>query len=291
MAVALGATTIDNQIGQSPLFGGVAIDRFLTIPESNWFQSGKLQLQLQILLDVTTNVANAKPNSERFLNPTQSQLGHWAITADDYVLDDGRIKYNKQAIIVNSPIIDISSTRADAPVRFSNTIAGKNGGFMARSGNAAICGKLTGIQVPEPAPISNDISLTFPLEQLTGDFVIGQLQFSQEDTIAPGVYQVSIDTNKFLFPDSIQLTVWQGQSVRVTWGIEIIEADSSAVATPNVGFVVGDVIIPPYGYGCAFGQPIPAPTNPPCVSQQLFYQPLPQGGFAPVLSCNIGTVP
>lgn len=280
MLLANDSVTIDNTEGSAPMEGELGILSLLTIPENaGWLFTGQLQLQLQIFFVVTTNVANSKPNSERFLNPTQSQIGHWSLSAKEFVLDDGRLKYSRQAIRLDSPLIPITSTTRDAPISLSLTRATRRSSIQG-SGNAVICGTGSAISQANGQEQLTNVSMLMPQEQLRSDLIFGQMQFRQENNLRAGVKELLVDTSRFLWPDTVSIIAWQGQQVEILWSIEDVTIDSTAENIPLPSFIVGDSVTVPYGYACDRGLVRPAITNPPCLRPDLIYTDTGTGALA-----------
>lgn len=269
-----GTYVVDNLTGSAPLEWSELIARNIVIDEGSWFSTGQLQLQLQVFFSVTIDPLGQKKNTERFLNPTQLQIGHYALLSDGFVLQDDRLKYEKQAISCVSPIVEISNTYNDARQQFGLT-ANSRAGHAQQVAEIIVCGTVRGLQVPPPGPVAWENSQQIPKGSICLKTVPGQTEYQEIEPFTGAVKEISLDTKSMAFPDQVSGILWTGYRLEVGWLLGYNQVASTAIATPPVSFVVGDVQPALFSYSCDTGVPVAtAGTCDPSTAVDLQYDPV-----------------
>jgi hypothetical protein len=283
-----GTYVADNRTGAAPLEWSELIARNLVVEEGSWFSTGQLQLQLQVFFSVTIDPLGQKRNTERFVNPTQLQIGHYALMSDGFVLQDDRLKYEKQAISLVSPIVEISNTRSDVRQQFGLT-ANSRAGHAQQISEISVCGTVRGLQVPPPGPVAWDNSQTIPKGSVCLKTALGQTEFQEIEPFLPGEKRLIIDTKSLLLPDEVRGILWTGYRLEVGWLLGYNQEASTGITTPPVPFVQGDVQPALFSYSCISGVPVAtAGTCDPSTAVELQYDPA-RGYF--YLDCIPNIVP
>jgi hypothetical protein len=278
--LSTGISSFDNLISDTPLNWELALPRDMILDQQSWFSTGQVQLQLQIFFDITTNPEFQKQNTERFLNPSQLQIGHWAIESEGYTQDDGRLKYLKQAIRILSAQSEIRNTLIDARINLSNTINSQTGHAQSIS-DIPICGTERGIVPPDGQLLTLDNSSVIPIGAICLSTALGQTEFQEIEPYLPDDIQVLIDTNSIGLPDKIKGILWTGYRLDCSYIIGYNSCSSTAIPTTPKIFVTGKVNPAPYSYTCANGVYVPLPGFcPPGTIPTNTYNPgTGQGGY------------
>lgn len=257
--VASNTYVVNNLTGSSPLEWSELLPTSIVVNEGGWFADGQLQLQLQTFLSVTTNPSNIKRNTERFLNPTQSQIGHVAWLSENFVMADERIKYERQAHTHVAPTMHLVNTRNDARLEIGLTTRSRSGHAQS-SASIPVCGIIRGLTALAPAPTQLDLSGTIGLGAVCLTTSLGETEFVQRDVFDNSVQkQLIIDTRSLLIPTEITGVLWTGYELEVGWIIGYHEAASTARVQPPAPYVLGDVTPAIYNYTCDLGLSVPNP--------------------------------
>lgn len=248
----------DNLAGAASLDFLVPFDNNFVVDYDEWYKHSQLQVETQVFFSITSDPLVAKPNTERFLNPTQSQFGHWAATNQDFVLSDGRIKYNKQAHVFVSPIVLLQGTRPTLPVVTSRT-TNSQVDHAQNTTEALVCVSL----LPTPAPI-----LTGEAQLLESALCMAVYKGQEEYvTIDPypsaALSSLRLDLSLSGLPDAMQGVLWVGHRLEVGVITSYYTASNTSVLDPGRTPILGRPLFAAPTKGCILGQPVPPdPTCP-----------------------------
>jgi hypothetical protein len=252
-----GTKIIDNSNGTAPLEFIELIPLNVNVPEGAWFGTGQLQLQLQTFCSVTINRDAIRGGTERFLNPTQMQIGHIAWLNSGFVQRDDRIKYEKQYWEQISATVQLSNTRQDARIEMRST-TNTAAGHAQQSSLINACLSASGISPPPPAPTNLFGGWEIGVGTVCMTTLPGQTEFAQADPFQPNSTKSLILALKDLLPSEIQGLLWTGYSLELGWTIGYNQEASTAVQVPAAPFVLGATIPAAFGYRCINGTPFAA---------------------------------
>lgn len=288
---ASGAEIITN--ASSALNGEweVAIDPLVVVPYGNWMLVGQLQLQLQIFISVAARAeSNYRGNTERFLNPTQSQVGYVSMLSDGFVVDSSRIQYDKQAHSYLSPIINIANTEQDAGLVLRRTTNSRESHAQTIS-PVPICGSGQ-LFITAPGGISPfETSSEIPDGGICMRVAPGADEFvtMERITTPPGFIQLLVDRKQYSGITAISGLVYSGYDIEVGWTIGYHDAGSNAERADTGGLLTGGGAFTPVTYTCVAGNSIPV-TPQPCSQSEIrvVYIPDGSGGFVSSVECGGG---
>lgn len=261
--LSTGAAIFDNRGFAVPFNFELQIERILQIPEGAWFISGGIELQLQIFFSSTFEPDNPddpiaiRNGTERFLNPTQRQIGYWAASSEGFVVTDNRIKYDKEGHSYSYPRIELSNTLNNVPQVMRLT------GFTREShaqtiSPVAICGSTLGITNPPPAPTQYNIDAAIGDGGICMRVLPGQSEYAEIDrfsNIVPKTLQ--IDTKELLAPDLISGVVYGGYRLECSYQWGYHQDVCSGVVIPSNTILTGGAPFTPVTYTCVAGEIIP----------------------------------
>jgi hypothetical protein len=273
--------TVDNIQGSIPLNWSRLLNPLLVVPVGNWLNTGQLQLLTRIKILSLTNGDNIQ--GERFLNPTSLQIGSINLMVDSYITQRHRIDTLQQQITINHDQLEINNSRLVAARRFGlEQFGGK--GHLVNTAEVISC--VLGNTAPVAPPAVWEIfgqAVTPPGAICLASFP-GQTTFTEVESYPPGtIHELNLDRLQLGWEDEIRGVVYGGFILEITVTTYYNEAINVAPIPVPVPTIQGDVIPAVYGYGCALGIPIPAPTNPPCPVEDLAYNGTQQG-----LTCGGG---
>lgn len=250
--LASGTNFYDNLLGTEPLSWAEVLPQNIVIDYGRWFFNKSIQLQLQIFWSVQFNDANRRNNTDRLYNPTQYQIGHWAISTDSFVLYHDRLLFEKQAYTYQSAQIYLGNNNEGAPLVFRRSINSRRDHAQS-VGNPQLC--LALLNTPAASQgIAQGLDGTFCLHVNKG----------QEEFVAIDQYQnpqlgkLPVDLKDLAAPDLIQGVLWPGHSLEVGWTWLYNLADSTAIQSPVPVPILGDAVFFPVGEQCSLGNPIPS---------------------------------
>lgn len=279
-----GTDVFDNLTGSSPLDWNTLLRLDYVVPQGAWFGTGQLQMELQVFYSVTTNVQVAKSGTERFLNPPQAQFGHWAAISNGFVVNDGRLLYERQIHSYKSSQVQVSATQADARQNFGNTLESRASHAVSLTEFNG-CVEVTGLATPPPTPSKFLGQANFGAGALCLGIHFGQIELQEKDPFLPGKKEVVLRAKDLMLPDELSGVLWTGHRLEVGWILGTQEVRSSANPVAPYSFLTGPLSVPNYQYSCALGNPVPLPINPPCQPLQLDLSVIGSTGQV-VLGCN-----
>lgn len=278
----------DNSSKATPMDWDFSIDESVVIPDGGWFNTGVLQLQLLVGFVTTKNPNVAKRNTQRFLNPEQQQIGHWAAISNGYVLQDDRIKYAAQQSGWSASIV-VNNTYAQAPVLLgttSNTAAGHAQGIS----QAVACGTARGIVVAPPNQSALDIGLLIPGQANCMVYGLPEIELRQKDVFAPTTRAVTVNLRDLNMPNVFSGVIWGGYNMSVLVALYTLELASTAIERPPAPFVKGAVTPAIASYTCQTGLPIPS-SGARCAPQLVYSEGSEPGCVALAIQCEDNIVP
>lgn len=282
VAVSSGTAIFDNRFGDAPRDWSELLPQSLVIPEGSWFSSGQIQLQLQTFISVVIEQTNQRRNTERFLNPTQLQIGHISWLSQGFVVTDERIKYERQAHSYLSPVVELSNTRQDNRIEMGATTNTRSGHAQTNVG-VPVCGTIRGLVPPPPSLAALELSGSIGLGAICMTTSIGALELAQLDVFSSFVpKELVIETKDLLLPDEIAGVVWTGYQLELGWLMGYHQEASTARANSPSPQITGDAQGAVYNYTCNLGLSVPNPLG--CVPPQIPFLQYNQNG-QPVWTC------
>lgn len=288
---ASGAETISNAFSATTSDWAVGVDPLVVVPYGNWILTGQLHLQLQVFISVATKVeSNYRGNTERFLNPTQSQIGHIAMASDGFVVDHHRIQYERQAHSYLSPLINVANTEQDAGLVLRRTTNSRESHAQTIS-PVPICGSGQ-LFITAPGGISPfETSAEIPDGGICMRVAPGADEFVTIDrlTTPPETIQLLVDRKQYSGITSLSGIVYSGYDIEVGWTIGYHDALSNAERASAGGLLTGGGAFTPLTYTCVAGNSLPV-TPQPCSQSEIrvVYIPDGQGGFVSDVQCGGG---
>jgi hypothetical protein len=238
------------------------LETTINVTSSLWLETGELQLQTRIRLD---NFDLGNPAySARFLNPTSSQFGWINLLTDGYLVERHRIEAPKQQITIDSPPITIFGARPSLPRRYARDEDTGDSHFYTIS-DTPICLAGTLAILPAPAPSEWFGQGTMPGGSICMRGNPGSESMIEVDIWPPGTqHQVTIDRLGENMLTAISGVVYPRTGVSILVETFYTTAINSTPIPPIPAIINGNAPFPIYGFGCALGVPIPAPSNPQC---------------------------
>jgi hypothetical protein len=262
IVLAASAELVDNSLGSIPLEYSRLLQSVYTLQESLWFDIGEIQLQTRIRLELFEYGNPGR--GARFLNPTSSQWGHMALVSDGYTQERVRIESQRQEILVKHPPIAIGGCRNTIPLNLGKTEASKKSHFYSIA-EIPVCLKLEGLSTPPPTPsiYYGEGKIPEGTVCLSGD---PGAEFYVETNPWGAItnHEITIDRLQEGWVDELSGVLYPFTSMVIAIELQWpVVTNSQLLPTLSLP-IQGDAPFPVYGYGCALGNPVPAPSNPPC---------------------------
>jgi hypothetical protein len=264
----------------------LSIPEDIVVTEDIWFSTGQLQLQLQVALVVTPSEDIVKKEASRFYNPTQTQLGHWAAFDSDFVISDGRIKYNKQLLSFNSNLIQVANTGVDSPRQYDST-SNTSITHSINTGEIVICGNVETAIIPEALVSIGYLSASVPRGTICMTTAPGRLQLYESEVFESSEPKnVAINLHDSGLPDRLSGVTWPGYALSWAWTIGHLAAVSSGRQKPTPSLLGGAPLISPAANVCVSGIPVPVPDSPLCSTILTSTVLLPDGSSRGRVECS-----
>lgn len=256
--IAFGSQVVDNLQGLAPLNFAEILRTDLQIPFGTWFLQQQLQLQLQIFFSVTTDDAFRRQSTDKLYNPTQSQIGRFALCSDNFVTHHDRILYNKQSYSYISPAIGLENNQAVAPIVIRRTTNSKSD-HAQNVAEAEICVDLDTTSTGVPVAKGNAKGRAL---LVSGGACLqvrkGQEEYVQLNQFIGEQFSIlNVDLRAMAAPDVLQGVLWTGYRLEIGWQWGYNSAASNAVRVPDSKPIVGDATFTPPGQSCNFGLVVP----------------------------------
>jgi hypothetical protein len=256
--VASGTQIVDNLQGGSPLEFAEVLPQNLQLPFGGWFLTTTMRLQLQIFFSVTIDEEFRRQSVDKLYNPTQLQIGRYALSSDSFVSHGERLLYTKQVYSYETPEIILANNQAVAPIVIRRT-TNSQVDHAQNVTEALSCvdlnivlagaGASTGIARGSTELVQGGLCLTITkgLEE--------SVQLNQ--FIAPETSLLPIDLLGMSAPDLIQGVLWTGYQLEIGWQWGYNTAESTAIRVPDSIPITGPAPFRQPGQSCLAGRPIP----------------------------------
>jgi hypothetical protein len=226
------------------------------VPNGSWSNTGQLQLQLRVFFITTTIVPTNIGGTSRFLNPSTSQLGHWAMLIRQFVMRDGRIKYERQVETIDSLEMQLNRVLNDAPLVLRTT-TGTTIGHAQSTGPTTICGTARGLTTSPGTPYAEDLDARIGSGGICLAILPGRTEITEVDPLtAPPT--LSVDGQQIFLPDALSGVLWGGNRMTVQWEIGYAQLDSSSNYIQTPPLIADRPQFADISYTCDFGQVIPS---------------------------------
>lgn len=278
----------DNTAGTETLNWSIEIPDRILIPSGEWFSTGQIQLQRTTSIVVTTTELSQQTATIRFVNPRQSQFGHYAEKIGTFVKRDGRLMYENQLLAEASPQVQISNTRADEVQRYELTT--NSSPWTAQQFRPiTVCGTSRGVVTTNGGESALDFSGSIGAGDMTMTILPGRMQLAPTEGYVDGTPVFTLFLSELDMCNALSGVLWAGLSLSVRTTIGYSVATSGLVGLNANNFI--QITTPPYAvaHSCEFGQSVVVPGTSACAPGELVRVVQDPTGLSYLYECGSGS--
>lgn len=261
--------TVDARASNAPLSYDLYLPTAASIPLAGWFESATLNLRLTTQLELDWI---REPYDQTYSNPTRYRAGVAHFCTSGYVFDRVPIEFERQLHNYDLPPITIAGSTAALPITLARTDRSLSDHAYS-IGDIKICGTIT--DNPPVPPLPDFFDGVAPAGTVCLRINKGADEFEQlERRVVDPFYSLDVDLASYFCSYAVRGIVNGGFRLRVITTLYFLYEESGVAIVPGGTPLTQAAGYPVYSFNCAFGQPSPAVTNPPCSPVGVTYDPL-----------------